>query len=100
VNWVAGLEGSPGRSDGGAIRNDKIAIGMTVLEPGHTQPAAKLPVARLYLVASGQAITDIGNGNTVLGKLDGLHLAPGEIAALRNNGPEPLRLFWVDAPGS
>ena len=99
VNWVAGLADSPGRADGGAIKNDKIAIGMTVLEPGHTQPAVKLQVARLYLVANGQAITDIGDGNTVLRKLDGLHLAPGETVALRNNGPEPLRLFWVDAPG-
>ena len=83
VNWVA---------------NDKIAIGMTVLEPGHTKPAETLTVSRLYLVANGEAIIDIGAGNDVLGHLDGLHLPAGESAALRNNGPGPLRLIWVDAP--
>ena len=100
ANWVAGLPGSPARQAGGSIANSKIAIGMTVLEPGHTQPAMALPVARLYLVAGGEAITDIGAGNTRLTHLDGLHLAPGETAALRNNGPDTLRLFWVDAPCS
>ena len=81
-----------------AVANSKIAIGMTVLEPGHTQPPEILPVDRLWLVAEGQAITREDGGNTVLGKLDGLHVRAGESASLRNNGPGPLRLFWVDAP--
>jgi len=100
VNWVGGLAGSPNHNPGTAIANNKIAIGMTVLEPGHTQPAAASDVACLYLVASGEAITDAGRGNEVLGRLDGLYMQPGERAALRNNGPAPLRLFWVAAPRS
>lgn len=100
VNWVSGLAGSPARAGAGGIANGKIAIGMTVLEPGHTQPKIALPVARLYLVAGGQAIIDIAAGNTLLTHLDGLHLMPRETAALRNNGPAPLRLFWVDAPAN
>jgi mannose-6-phosphate isomerase-like protein (cupin superfamily) len=92
VNWVGGS------GAGGAIRNDRISIGMTVLEPGHSVPAANRPVDRLYLVAQGEAITNIGAGNTTLGYLDGLHLPAGESALLRNNGPAVLRLLWVDSP--
>lgn len=98
VNWVGGLAGSTNHNPGVAAANSKIAIGMTTLEPGHTQPAEALAVARLYLVAGGQAVTDIGAGNEVLGRLDGLHLPSGESAALRNNGPQTLRLLWIDAP--
>lgn len=89
VNWVGGSTG--------AIHNAKTTIGLTTLEPGHSQPAEALGVSRLWLVADGEAITDIGAGNSVLGRLDGLHVPAGESAALRNNGPGTLRLLWVDA---
>ena len=86
VNWVGGQ----------GIENPRVAVGMTVLEPGHSLPAAPLPAARLYLVAAGQGITDIGAGTTTLGLLDGMHVPAGDMVAIRNNGPEPLRLVWVD----
>ncbi len=98
VNWVAGLAGSRNHNPATAIANSRIAIGMTMLEPGHRLPAEALGVARLYLVAGGEAVTDIGADRTMLGRLDGLHVPAGEMVALRNNGPEPLRLLWVDAP--
>jgi hypothetical protein len=44
---------------------------MTLSEPGHSHPAEALPVSRLYLIAEGEAITDIGVGITTLGHLDG-----------------------------
>ncbi len=86
ANWVGGH----------GIANPKVAIGMTVLEPGHRLPAAPRPAARLYLIAAGEAITDIGDGTTTLGRLDGLHVPAGEMVAIRNNGPGTLRLLWVD----
>ena len=98
VNWVGGLAGSPNHSKA-AVANGKIAIGMTVLEPGHTHPAETMAVSRLYLVAGGEAITDVGDGTTALGRLDGLHVPPGDLVAIRNNGPGSLRLLWVDAAG-
>jgi len=97
VNWVGGLAGSDDPCPAGAVRNNKISIGMTVLEPGHSIPAAVRPVPRLYLVVEGQAITKVGGVNTTLGYLDGMHLPPGEAAALRNNGPSVLRVLWVDS---
>jgi mannose-6-phosphate isomerase-like protein (cupin superfamily) len=93
VNWVD----MHSHHSATAIHNTKIGIGLTVLEPGHSNPAEALPVSRLYLVVEGEAITDIGEGITTLGHFDGLHLPIGEMATLRNNGPQPLRLLWVDA---
>lgn len=98
VSWVGGLAGSYDHNPSTAILNDKVAIGMTVLEPGHKQPAKALEASCLWLVASGEAITDIGNDTEVLGRLDGLHLPAGECAGLRNHGPGPLRLLWIAAP--
>ncbi len=43
-----------------------------------------------------ETITDIGSGTTTIGRLDGVHVPAGEMVALRNNGPEPLRLLWAD----
>ncbi|GAC1338991.1 MAG: hypothetical protein NVSMB18_06370 [Acetobacteraceae bacterium] len=96
VNWVGGLAGSPGADLGAAAHNDRVAVGMTVLEPGHRIPAASLAVTRFYLVIQGEAIADIGAGAVTLGRLDGLQIPAGEAAALRNNGPACVRLLWVD----
>jgi mannose-6-phosphate isomerase-like protein (cupin superfamily) len=100
VNWVGGLAGSPNGNPGVAARNARMSIGMTVLEPGHRIPAASLPVTRLYLMAQGEAITDIGAGTTVLARLDGLHVPAGEAAVLRNNGPAAAQVLWVDCPAA
>lgn len=94
AGWVGNREDALHRK---SIHNARVAVGMTALEPGHTIPAELLPAPRLYLVIDGEAVTDIGTGVTVLGHLDGLHLPPGETARIRNNGPRPLRLLWVDA---
>ena len=72
-------------------RHDRAGAG-----PCHT--ATTLPVTRLYLVTQGEAITDIGAGITVLGRLDGLHVPAGETAVLRNNGPAAAQVLWVDCP--
>lgn len=98
VNWVGGLAGSPNHNPGRAVANAKVSIGMTVLEPGHRQPAERLDVSRLYLVAGGEAVVSLDGVNHVLGRLDGLHVPAGDQAVLRNHGPDPLRLVWVDAP--
>jgi hypothetical protein len=96
ARWVQSGEGT---AAGGAARNDRISIGMTVLEPGHALPAEVLPVTRFYLVAGGSAIARVGDTNEALGWLDGLYLPAGGTVPIRNNGPDTLRLLWVeDAP--
>ncbi len=97
VNWVGGLAGSVDPNPSSAVRNDKISIGMTVLEPGNSIPPTPLPVTRLYLVIEGRAITKIDGGNTRLGYLDAVHVPAGDKVSLRNNGPSLLRLLWVDS---
>jgi len=96
VNWVSGLSGSPEPTSTSAAHNEKVAIGLTVLEPGNGMTLTALSVTRLYLVIEGQAIVRQPQNNTSLGHLDGLHIPAGETAALRNNGPSLLRLLWVD----
>ena len=96
TRWV---QAGGGTLTGGAIRNDRISIGMTVLDPGHSLPADPLPMTRHYLVIGGTAITPYQDRNEVLTWLDGLYVPSGETVVFRNNGPEPLRLLWVeDAP--
>ncbi|HVZ10379.1 cupin domain-containing protein [Rhodopila sp.] len=97
VNWVSGLAGSVACNRASAARNEKISIGMTVLEPGNAIPASSYPVTRLYLVVEGRAVTRPAAANIVLDHLDGLHVPAGETVVLRNNGPGPLRLLWVDS---
>jgi mannose-6-phosphate isomerase-like protein (cupin superfamily) len=96
VDWVGNRATAAENRSAATVPNPRVAIGLTVLEPGHSVPAEPLPVPRLYLVAEGQAITDIGENKITLGYLDGLHLPAAEQATLRNNGPQPLRLLWVD----
>ena len=95
VNWV----GSPtGPDAGGAVRNGRVSVGMTVLEPGHRIPALALPVTRFCLVIQGEAILDHDAGTIALGRLDGVQVQAGKAAALRNDGPASLHLLWVDCP--
>ena len=99
MRWSARWVQAGGETAHSAVHNDRISIGMTVLEPGHAVPAEALPVTRLYLVAGGSAITATGGANEVLTWLDGLHVPAGDVVPIRNNGPETLRLLWVeDAP--
>ncbi len=96
VTWVGGPVGHINTSPTTAIPSAKVAVGMTVLEPGHSCPAEALLISRTYVVVGGEAITDPGSGNTILGRFDGLHVPAGMRVAIRNNGPDPLQMLWVD----
>ncbi len=98
VAWVGGLAGSPGAAASPTVHNERVAVGLTVVEPGHRVPAVSLPVSRFCLVTRGTAIADGRTGATVLERLDGIQLPAGDTVALRNNGPGSLHLLWVDCP--
>ena len=98
VNWVGGLPGSPGATEGRAVPNARVSVGITVLEPGHRVPAIILPVTRFCLVTKGEAIVDLPAGATTLTRLDGIQISAGETIDVRNNGPSSLQLLWVDCP--
>lgn len=100
VNWVGGLAGSPGSDTGSAVRNERVSVGITVLEPGHRVPPDKLPVTRFCLVAQGKAIADLDGGAITLERLDGIQVLAGEAVGLYNNGPTSLHLLWVDYPAA
>ena len=94
----AQLAGSPDPDGGGAVSNARVAIGITVLEPGHRIPVGKMEVTRFYVVTQGEAVVDLQAGTAKLARLDGIQFPAGEPMALRNNGPGSLSLLWVDCP--
>ena len=96
ANWVSGLAGSPDPDRGGSVSNARVAIGITVLEPGHRIPVGKMEVTRFYVVTQGEAVVDLQAGTAKLARLDGIQFPAGEPMALRNNGPGSLSLLWVD----
>lgn len=98
ASWVAGLPGSPTPDAGTAAFNGRVAVGITMLEPGQSLPATLLPVTRFYLVTAGEAAIDRPDGAARLTRLDGIQIPAGETAALRNDGPNRLHLLWVDCP--
>ena len=98
ANWVAGLAGSPDPEGGGAVSNARVAVGITVLEPGQRMPVVTMEVTRFYLVTQGEAIVDLQAGAATLARLDGIQFPAGEPMALRNSGPGNLGLLWVDCP--
>ena len=80
------------------VRNGQIAVGMTVLEPGHRIPADPAAMTRFLLVIQGEAIINQPNGAIPLGRLDGLQIPAGDTVPVRNNGPGRLHFLWVDCP--
>lgn len=100
AQWIAGLAGSPDPERTGAAFNARVAIGSTVLEPGHGTPIAPMEITRFYLVTQGQAVVDLQTGSATLARLDGIQFAAGEPIALRNSGQASLSLLWVDCPAA
>lgn len=98
--WVAGLAGTPDPHQPGTGFNPRVAIGITVLEPGRCTPIAPMEITRFYLVTQGEAIVDLRAGTATLARLDGIQFAAGEPIALRNGGPASLSLLWVDCPAN
>jgi len=96
VNWIGGPSGFQNLNPGLAVESEKIAVGLTVLLPGHKQvPVTHREVSETYIIVAGKTIVDIGHGSTEVGYLDGLYFPPGNRHALRNHGSEPAYIVWA-----
>jgi len=95
VSWVAGPDGHENFNPGFAALSDKVAIGMTVLQPGQKSVPHAHGDAEVYVVMGGKAVINLGDGNKEITKLDGVFIPPGNIHGVRNHGEEPLYLMWV-----
>jgi mannose-6-phosphate isomerase-like protein (cupin superfamily) len=95
ISWVAGPDGHENFNPGFASISDKVAIGMTVLQPGQKSVPHAHGDAEVYVVMSGKGVINLGDGNKEITKLDGVFIPPGNIHGVRNHGEEPLYLMWV-----
>lgn len=78
-------------------RNERVAVGLLLLEPGEAIPPLSQPKTRFYLVIEGEMEVS-GSGDRTLSRFDGLNVPAGEPAALRNSRVGRLRLLSVTSP--
>lgn len=95
ISWVGGAPGYENYNPGVAVVSDKVAIGMTVLQPAQKSVKHAHGDAETYVVMKGKALINMGQGNEELGKLDGVYLQPGCVHGIRNHGEEPVYVMWV-----
>jgi mannose-6-phosphate isomerase-like protein (cupin superfamily) len=96
INWIGGPSGFRNLNRGLAVESEKIAVGLTVLMPGHKQPShTQEHVSETYVIVKGKAVVNLGEGTTEVGYLDGLYFPPGRAHSLRNHGTEPAYIVWA-----
>ncbi|KAI9743688.1 MAG: hypothetical protein M1818_003004 [Claussenomyces sp. TS43310] len=95
VNWVAGPAGHDNYNPDVAAVSDKVAIGMTVLQPAQKSVPHAHVDAEIYVVMRGKALINLGGPNEEIKKLDGVYIPGGNSHSIRNHGEEPLYLLWV-----
>jgi len=95
ISWVGGKDGYENFNRGIAAESEKVAIGMTVLQPGQKSVPHEHDDAEIYVVMRGKALIKLEKGNQEIGKLDGVYIPAGKVHGIRNHGDEPLHLLWV-----
>jgi len=95
INWVGGLSGYENHNRGIAAESEKVAIGMTVLQPGQKVFPHAHEDAEIYVVLRGKGLINLGHGNQEIQRLDGVYLPSCFEHGFRNHGEDPLYLMWV-----
>lgn len=95
ISWVGGGEGEENYNRGIAVESDKVSIGMTMLQPAQKSVPHLHADAETYVVIQGKGLVNLGKGNEVIERLDGVYVAPETVHAVRNHGDEPLCLVWI-----
>ncbi|HEX4893616.1 MAG TPA: cupin domain-containing protein [Hyphomicrobiaceae bacterium] len=92
VAWVAGGAAPPP----GAVRNDRVALGLSILPAGAEirEPAAERD--RLLVCIAGQGRLVPGTGAEAFGPEDAIHCPAGVALALRAEKQAPLSLVWIE----
>jgi mannose-6-phosphate isomerase-like protein (cupin superfamily) len=95
VSWIGGPPGFENFNRGVAVETDKIALGLTVILPGHKQVHHRHDVAEVYVILKGKAVVQHNNERKELGYLDSMYFPAKTIHALRNHGSDPVYVMWT-----
>ena len=100
ANWVVGPKGTINHSPDLAVKNERLAVGVTVIMPGNSHVIHTHAHSETYIVMRGSAVLKHDGASVELGVLDAAHFSPQLPHALRNSGDGPLYLLWThEHPG-
>lgn len=87
---LQGLEAGP---------TERFWVGVSLYHPGGMAEKAAAPAETVYVVLDGELVIHTDEGETVLGRLDSMHLARGETRSILNRSDqEALLLVTIAYP--
>ncbi len=87
---LQGLEAGP---------TERFWVGLSLYQPGGTAEKATAPEETVYVVVDGELVVHTDHGETVLGRLDSMHLAKGETRSIMNrSNQEAVLLVTIAHP--
>jgi uncharacterized cupin superfamily protein len=81
---LQGLEAGP---------TERFWVGMSLYQPGGMAEKAAAPAETVYVVLDGELVIHTHEGETVLGRLDSVHLTTGETRSILNRSAQNALLL-------
>src|SRR5450631_2004761 len=82
-----------------AGHTERFWVGMSFYQPGGMAEKAPTREETVYVVLDGELVVTAGGTETVLGRLDSMHLAKGEVRSIQNRSArEALVLVTIAHP--
>ncbi|HTQ18788.1 cupin domain-containing protein [Mycobacterium sp.] len=82
-----------------AGHTDRFWVGVSLYKPGGTAEEAPAREETVYVVIDGELVITCEGGETVLGRLDSVHFAKGEVRSIQNRaGSEAVLLVAIAYP--
>lgn len=82
-----------------AGHTDRFWVGLSVYRPRGLAEQAPTREETVYVVLDGELVVTAGGNDTVLGRLDSMHFAKGEVRSIQNrSGSDALLLVTVAHP--
>lgn len=81
---LQGLEAGP---------TERFWVGVSLYQPGGMAEKAPAPAETVYVVLDGELVIHTDEGETVLGRLDSMHLARGETRSILNRSDHEATLL-------
>lgn len=72
---------------------ERFWVGMSVYQPGGSAEKAAACEETVYVVLDGELVVNTECGDTVLGRLDSMHLAKGEVRSIENRSDREALLL-------